>query len=564
MEWEARTPSLSITITLLPTPILSRFHKPSKAIQQYWIGYCRKSTDDPKKQQMSLPDQDRAIREYYDRLPAAEKEGRPLRILPHEKVSAFRPGKRPVFQQMMQMVDRGEIFGILAAQSNRISRNREESGQFEQRLVDGRITYFDAVVDGRRYTGEKSNDIFMLGVEGNMSWKDSKDKGTLILQRMEARAAEGNHMGRKPFAFLKHVEVLPDGTEIRKTVLDKTRLPHLVALFKNAASGAFSLSDLARWAEATGVQTKPSRKNPTGKLSVTTIAHILHDPYYKGYVRFNGKMYQWTKDPPISEDLWNRVQFALLERCTNTSRVKVDSLRRRFVYGSAIDCGTCGGTLSPYKVRKKNGTVYVYYECKSRKKLCKVIIPQEKLTTQYNAIVQSIQLSNEELNRIRDLLLQLHKKKSSDRLERREMLHHDYQKVEREISDQVSCLKRAQELGVEREAEANILQLRSQRDRIQKDLNDMHDEGSAWIEKTIQSFELLKMTEEALKYGSPQIREAVLKAIASNYSVIDGKLVCDLRSPFKEAFQKEGRSEWWTISDSNRGPFECESNALTS
>lgn len=503
---------------------------------------------------MSLPDQEKAIKEFYATLSPEMKEGRPLRILDHEKISAFRPGKRSIFKEgILYAADRGEIFGVLAAQSNRISRNPEENGAFSQRLIDSRITYFVAVADKRWYTGENSNDIFMFGVEGGMSWKDSKDKGTLILSRMEARAGEGKHMGRKPFGFKPHIELRADGSEIRSTVIDEERLHYAVSLYKMAATGAYSLKDLEKWAKKKNVKGRPTAKYPNGNLlNRTAIAHILHDPYYRGFVRFNGKIHQWTKDPPVDEALWQRVQLALLNRCTNTARVKVDSLRRRFVYGSSIRCGKCKGTLSPYKVDKKNGRLYVYYECKNQKTKCKVSIPQELLSEQYLITMVAASFKQPEVEPIRELLLKLHKEKSAERVTERDRLNTEYKEIERKITEQVASLSRAQALGVGKEAEAYLQELGEQRNKIQGQINENHDEGSTWVEKAIRSFELLKLTEEALKYGSPRVREAILKAIASNYAIIDGKLVCDLRSPFKEAFQRGDRPDWWAILDSNQ------------
>lgn len=108
-----------------------------------------------------------------------------------------------------------------------------------------------------------------------------------------------------------------------------------------------------------------------------------------------------------------------------------------------------------------------------------------------------------------------------------------------------------------------IRRVRSQeRDRLQADLNRTHEQGNEWIEKAMKCFELLKSAEEMIEYGSPRVREATLKAIASNYRVIDGKLVCELRSPFREALQQTDDQLWWSLGDSNPWPLPCHGSAL--
>lgn len=532
---------------------MARAKKQPHTPKQYWVGYCRKSTDDPKKQQITLEDQDDAAKQHYQSLPEAEKKGRPLLILPHEKVSAFHPNKRRIFKTLLEMADRGEVYGVIAAQSNRLSRNREESGAFEQRLVDGRITYFDAVMDNRRYTGENSNDIFMLGVEGNMSWKDSKDKGIRIKTAMLKRAKEGKHMGRKPFGFKPNPILKPDGSILRGTAIDGERLPHAIEIYRMMATESFSLDDLVEWTEKNQIRSRPAENNPTGKLSRTAIAHILHDPYYKGEQWFDKQFQErWTDDPPVPEPLWNRVQLVMLKRCCNTARVKKDSLRKLFLYGSAIKCGKCKANLSPYKVTKKSGKTYIYYECKNQKTKCKVSIKQPLLDEQYKEAIKNIQLGQGEVQRLRDLLLTLHQEKAQDRGNARDRLNEEYKQIEKKISDQLDTLKMAQEMGVADVAEAKIDALTERRREIKTQLDQNHEEGTAWIERAVRGFELLKMTDELLTHGSPHVREATLKAIASNYYVRDGKLVCDLRSPFKEASVRDECPEWWAVLDSNQ------------
>lgn len=523
---------------------------------QYVIAVCRKSRDREDRQVQSLPDQEKINRDHYNELPEEVRRQHPLKIFSIAK-SAFEPDQ-PYLLELCGMADRGEVYGVQAVFENRISRNHEDTGKFVQRLCDGRIPYFEIAGSSKRYTGQNSGEIFMLCLEGAMSWKDSKDKGVIVLQRMKLRAREGKHMGRKPFGFLRGMDLRSDGSEVRTTIPDVERLPHVIEMYRMVSSGAYSLSDLEHWAEKMGIRARPAKNNPTGKLKRSTISNILHDSYYKGDVRFNEEMSSWKGkagapeiDPPISEELWNRVQLVLLERCTNTSRVKVDTLRRRFIYGSAIRCGKCSSTLSPYKVEKKNGKAYIYYECKNRKTRCKVSIPQDVLSKQYDKKMICLDLPRSELDRIRELLLKLHKEKSASRLDRHKELSREYERIEREITERLGGLKKADEMGVGKEAEAYIKKLGQERDSISKQMSGAAEEGTSWIEKTIRSFELLRLTQEALRYGSPQIREAVLKAIASNYALIDGELVCELRSPFKEAFRREGHPEWWAIQDSN-------------
>src|SRR5436305_14413660 len=139
------------------------------------------------------------------------------------------------------MAARGAVCGVIVVHPNRISRNHSDSGAFVQRLVDKQIVYL-ATTGGKRYTGADSNDIFMLTLEGAMSWKDSRDKGDRILQAMRMRAGEGRHMGPVPLGYQGVYR--PDGTKVLEVVPETAGI--IRRLFEIAAAGAYSTQDLVR------------------------------------------------------------------------------------------------------------------------------------------------------------------------------------------------------------------------------------------------------------------------------------------------------------------------------
>ena len=83
--------------------------------------YCRKSTDEPDRQVLSLESQEtEALRKFGN-----------LKIikLPHESVSAFAPYKRPTFKDIIERIKDGEAQGIIAWHPDRLSRNPIDAAQ---------------------------------------------------------------------------------------------------------------------------------------------------------------------------------------------------------------------------------------------------------------------------------------------------------------------------------------------------------------------------------------------------------------------------------------------------
>jgi hypothetical protein len=128
----------------------------------------------------------------------------------------------------------------------------------------------------------------------------------------------------------------------------------------------------------------------------------------------------------------------------------------------------------------------------------------------------------------------------------RRALNAEYEKVQQEIGDLFAQRKDAVDLGVADVVDARLEDLKKKRDEIQSKLNRVHDKGTAWIEKVIRAFELVKLLREAILFGPRQTREMALGAITSNLSVDRKKLILKLRPPFRESAQTQERPEWWS------------------
>jgi len=269
---------------------------------------------------------------------------------------------------------------------------------------------------------------------------------------------------------------------------------------------------------------------------------ILRDPLYKGYVRFDGIVAKGRHEPVVTEAIWERVQQSLAGRCKNTPKPKDTALRNLFFFGNLLTCPRCDRTLCPYRVKQR----YVYYECKNPETKCRILVPQTVLVEQFPRLIQSITLDPAGLADLRGRLLDEHRRRRGDEVEERKTLNAEYERVAREIGELFSQRKDAEALGVLNEVDRRLADLRRQRNTLQGRLTQCHDQGDAWIESVIRSFELIELLQEAIFYGSARPREMVLRGLASNYSVDGKKLIWKPRAPFRQVHQKDDRLDWCT------------------
>src|SRR6185437_9896105 len=84
--------------------------------------YARKSTDDADRQLRSIEDQLAETREL------AAKHNLDVVDVLLEKQSAKKPG-RPIFNQMLERIEKGEASGIIAWHPDRLARNMLDGGR---------------------------------------------------------------------------------------------------------------------------------------------------------------------------------------------------------------------------------------------------------------------------------------------------------------------------------------------------------------------------------------------------------------------------------------------------
>jgi hypothetical protein len=195
------------------------------------------------------------------------------------------------------------------------------------------------------------------------------------------------------------------------------------------------------------------------------------------------------------------------------------------------------------------------YECKGRHADCCNCINQDKLLPQLFDDLLSLELAQADREELRELLVQECRRQSGGLGERRGVLEDEYKRVERQVGDLFTQRADAERMGLVEALDAKLAGLKARKDELQGALQRSQDESNDWIEHVVRCFELQKLATEAIKYGSPAVRQAMLKALGSNYYVRDKVLICDWVSPFLEKAKSPDRTIWLLGLDSNQGPW---------
>ena len=96
-----------------------------------YILYVRKSTEDEEKQVLSKDAQIDKCNEQFKNLNIIDTLD--------ESKSAFEPDKREVFKNILEMIDNGEVDGIIAWHPDRLSRNEVDASSITWRIRQGKL-----------------------------------------------------------------------------------------------------------------------------------------------------------------------------------------------------------------------------------------------------------------------------------------------------------------------------------------------------------------------------------------------------------------------------------------
>ena len=331
-----------------------------------YINYARKSSDEKsRKQVQSIPDQLKDTRRL-----ARERD---LNVAEEmtESRTAKEPG-RPVFNAMIEKIQKGEADAILCWKLDRLSRNSIDAGMLRWLMRKRKL--LEIQTPHQIYSCD--DNAVIAAVESAMAEQYIVDLEKHVHRSMTSKCEEGGYPLLAPSGYRNN--------PLERTVdVDPERFALLRKAWELLLTGDQTVPQIREvLVNEWGYRGRITKSSPTGRVTTSALYHIFNNTFYMGAFRFQGKTYLHKFPRMVSKAEFDLAQ-AILQR-----RGAKKPVRHAFAFTGLMTCASCGFYVTAEKAKG-----HTYYHCNNRLGLCsKKGIREEEITRQIDDVLESVSL----------------------------------------------------------------------------------------------------------------------------------------------------------------------------
>jgi site-specific DNA recombinase len=514
---------------------------------KYFI-YCRKSSEEEERQILSIEAQLQELRDY------AKQNS--LFVIKEftESRTAKEPG-RPIFNQMLSEIEKGNASGILAWNPDRLARNSIDGGKVIYLVDTQKITslkfptfWFDTTPQGK----------FMLSVAFGQAKYYTDNLRENILRGIRQKLRRGELPAKAPLGYFNE-------PRIRTIEPDKATFNKMKKILELFAEGNHTLTQIRDKMFSLGLVGRNGEP-----LHLSTIQGLLKNPFYYGMFIYRGELMQGSHKPMISKKLFDKIQLAIHDN----GKPRKKSKEKNFQFLGFAKCGECGYTITAERKTKPSGREYIYYRCtkKSKTQKCQQhdYLQEEALANQIQDYCQKVSIPDEWKDKYLAKVEEWEGEQNNSSGIFAQNLK-DKLKVTKEKVNRLIDLHLDGEIELDEFKQKKNLLVEQKADLEQK-LRDFERKGNHWLE-LLKSW-ILEANQAGNLANTKNFfgMKNFLKTVGSNRILLDGKLNINFPKQYnlllnlpaearafspREAASEQLNTLWWTRQDSNLRPPQC-------
>lgn len=474
-----------------------------------YIIYCRKSSESEERQILSNESQIKELKGLAKRLNLNVSE-----ILT-ESQSAKYPG-RPIFNEMMKKLYKGQLKGIICWKLDRLARNPIDGSALVWALDQGKIS---EILTPHGNFKNNSNDKFLMQIEFGMAKKYVDDLSDNVKRGNRAKLEKGWLPGLPPLGYLNEPK--------ERTIVKDPERFHLVRkmwdlLLQNVPPSKILKTASEKW----GFRTRQFNKIGGKPLCHSGLYEIFGDPFYYGLIERKEGIFQGKHEPMITEEEYWKAQQILGRR--GRARPK----NHQFAFTGLIRCGECGCMITAEEKVNRYGYHYVYYRCTKKKRnlTChQKYINLNDLESQISEYLEKIHVPE----RLLDLAIDYLKEEEKEENEKYTDIKRSLKKAHQDCQKKLDNLNqmRLKELIDDEEYIREKKRLLNEKIKLEGSLKKENDNGKKSLELTEKTFLYASQGKSRFQNGSLEDKKVVLQELGSNLFLKDKKLIIQVQKP---------------------------------
>ena len=481
--------------------------------QRFFL-YARKSTESEDRQVLSIDSQIKELKNH------AEKAGIQIVEEFRESKSAKAPG-RPVFSEMMALLEKQKAEGVLCWKLDRLARNPVDGGALIWALDQGKIKQ---IVTPFRTFQKSGDDAFWMQLEFGMAKKYVDDLSENVKRGLKAKAELGEPpASRLPLGYMRD---LKSGG----VIADPDRFPLVQRIFQEVARGCYRPIEVLEMATRDwGLTTISWGSKGGGLLSKSAFYKVLGNPFYTGVFTHNGEVYRGNFPAMVSVDDFKKVQ-QILRRPDNPKPRK----GHEFAYRGLFHCGTCGARLVAEAHTNRYGSHYVHYHCPKKRpwhEQCPERALEERgLENQIAEFLRRFQIPPHLLQWATDHLSGQAKEENSWREIEKQAQKKSLRSVERQLGT-LTRMRLQEQIG-EEEFVAERKRLLFEKEGLAKTA-ELEKHPCKPSELLLRAFSFATLAKKRFEDGDKFTRRKILLGVGQNFLLKDRKVLIEAKKPFQ-------------------------------